>query len=447
MEPVTSRKTKRLLYFLGHKKQSKSAMITRVCKNYETVSTVHTGESATRTLANLYNLHAVRGALNDNGELIADTAMSGPHHYFGFLDPTKHHTIGADMLYREVNPPLCRTTPTLRPPPQRPPVPAEPIMRIAGYRWRSGHNLEVPNPEYVDTTTGEALQTDSLFDAPGILELPVGYLLFKLITDAYRYDLSAFRAQIVPNREPFAFDPLLVSANRHAQHKLRVVTYNYGKDYVDGYLLTPPSCDSNRGEGSGIFIERHEFVQAITPLSTDCGGYVILGRENNGFLELIVVTIPFGYTLLVEPWAIHGDSTLTGMHMMAMTGNHEAMRTADTVFMKHEGRSVNCMAYPYVSPSYVAPDFFSADYRPKLYSSSIPSLIVEKPATLLLTSDKMPLSELLVHDHREKEEIYNSLSVFEKMYWRPVILTGNKSVGWTKTLGTELPYASSSCSR
>jgi hypothetical protein len=200
---------------------------------------------------------------------------------------------------------------------------------------------------------------------------------------------------------------------------------------VGGYLLKPG--------GSGIFIERHEFIQAITPYTADCGGYVILGREVGDILELIAVTIPFGFTLLVEPWAIHGDSTLTGMHMMAMTGNHEAMKTADTVFMKHGGRSVNCTAYPYVSPSYVAPDFFSVDYRPKLYSSSIPSLIAEKPEPLLLTSDKMPLSELLVHDHLEKEEIYNSLSVFEKMYWRPVILTGDKTVGWTKTLGTELP--------
>lgn len=86
--------------------------------------------------------------------------------------------------------------------------------------------------------------------------------------------------------------------------------------------------------GSGVFIERHEFIQAITPMSKECSGYVILGTKTNDSLVLIAVTIPFGHTLLVEPWAIHGDSTLRGMYSMAMTGNHYAMRTADTVFMK-----------------------------------------------------------------------------------------------------------------
>jgi len=88
--------------------------------------------------------------------------------------------------------------------------------------------------------------------------------------------------------------------------------------------------------GSGVFIERHEFIQAITPMSKECSGYVILGTKTNDSLVLIAVTIPFGHTLLVEPWAIHGDSTLRGMYSMAMTGNHHAMRTADTVFMKYK---------------------------------------------------------------------------------------------------------------
>ena len=36
--------------------------------------------------------------------------------------------------------------------------------------------------------------------------------------------------------------------------------------------------------GSGIFIEKHEFIQSITPLNDQCGGYIILGRETN-YLE------------------------------------------------------------------------------------------------------------------------------------------------------------------
>jgi hypothetical protein len=56
----------------------------------------------------------------------------------------------------------------------------------------------------------------------------------------------------------------------------------------------------------------------------------MLGREvtaNDGrsHLELIACPVPFGFTLLVDVGSIHGDSTLTGLYMMAMTGNHKAM--------------------------------------------------------------------------------------------------------------------------
>ena len=70
-------------------------MITRVCKNYETISDILAGECATRTLLNLYNLHSIRGCLQNN-VLILDTSMSGPHHYFGFILATDYHIIKFD---------------------------------------------------------------------------------------------------------------------------------------------------------------------------------------------------------------------------------------------------------------------------------------------------------------------------------------------------------------
>ena len=77
----TSHNTKRLIYFKGHNKQKNSVLITQICKNYETCSKIFTGECASRTFWNLYNLHTVRGLLNTNNELIYTTSMSGPHHY------------------------------------------------------------------------------------------------------------------------------------------------------------------------------------------------------------------------------------------------------------------------------------------------------------------------------------------------------------------------------
>lgn len=192
-----------------------------------------------------------------------------------------------------------------------------------------------------DTSSGAA---DSLFDSPGILVLETPELRFPLVADPHLFDLSPFHAQVVPNNVPFAFDQELVARYQHAQHRLRVVTYNYGDEYQNEYLM----------HGSGIFIERHEFIQAITPLTPECGGFVMLGREvvvvddddnqsdgQKKTLELVACPVPYGYTLLVDVGSIHGDSTLTGLYMMAMTGNHIAMRTADSVFLKHRATHHN----------------------------------------------------------------------------------------------------------
>lgn len=61
----------------------------------------------------------------------------------------------------------------------------------------------------------------------------------------------------------------------------------------------------------------------------------------------MAVPIPFGYTMLVEPHAIHGDSCMRGMHMMSMTGDHHAMGTADTVYLKNaiNKRNINVTCY------------------------------------------------------------------------------------------------------
>lgn len=425
-EIVTSDKSKRLIYFVGHKKQEKSVLITKVCKNYETLSTLYKGEAATRTLSNLYNLHTVRGRRNNKGELIFDTSMSGPHHYFGYIDPIKFHTIEFNRdytfpLYREYNQCIPSQTPKLI-------LPQSKIVTIEKCKWHSGNKLSEEfnddlknkyglksiDKQYAYISENKMLIEDSLFESPGILEMSIEEIRLPLIRDGYNFDLTPFRAQIVPNNEPFTFNQELVNKYNHAQHKLRVVTYNYGENYVKDYLMN----------GSGIFIERHEFIQAITPVNNNCGGYVILGREIKDTrvlkeiqLELIAVTIPFGYTLLVDVGAIHGDSTLTGLYMMAMTGNHNAMKTADTVFMKHSsGKNVECIT------------------EPKLFS--VPTL---PGKNFLLTSDQLSLNELKKEDIKEKINIIKSLGLIQRFYWEPVILTGTPNMGWTKTLGKTLP--------
>jgi hypothetical protein len=349
--------------------------------------------------------------------------MSGPHHYFGWIDPRKYHTLEFNInntfpLYREYREykPIKISKPL---------IPSTSIVLIEDYKWHCGNkmsneikekfqrNYGLGGNQYTYMNKNKMIIEDSLFESPGILEMNRERIIFPVINDGYNYDLSPFRAQIVPNNEPFTFNQELIDKYEHAQHKLRVVTYNYGNNYVRDYLM----------EGSGIFIERHDFIQAITPVDNNCGGYVILGRElkthKSSQLELIAVTIPFGYTLLVDVGAIHGDSTLTGLYMMAMTGNHNAMKTADTVFMKHvSGKNVKCITEP-ILPSGLVPTLSGNNF--------------------LLTSDKLSLHKLKDLDTKEKVNITSSLGIIQKMYWQSVILTGTPNIGWKKTLGQSLP--------
>eukprot|EP00122_Pirum_gemmata_P009346 Pgem_evm1s8636 len=90
--PITKTETKRIIYFRGFKHEKNSVLITKVCNDFETFSALPIGESASRTLWNLYNLHAVRGCLIED-KLDFLSSMSGPHHYFGWISPRDYHII------------------------------------------------------------------------------------------------------------------------------------------------------------------------------------------------------------------------------------------------------------------------------------------------------------------------------------------------------------------
>jgi len=292
---------------------------------------------------------------------------------------------------------------------------------------------------------------DSLFEYPGVLEFDTEELSFLPLTEAHTYDLSSFHAQVVPNDQPFAFNRAGVDDYEHAQHRLRVITYCYGPRYVSDYLMA----------GNGIFIERHDFIQSITPMLPTCGGAVLLGRlvdidddddvekeeeekekekEAGGLpprqkqaLQLIAVRVPFGYTLLVEPQSIHGDSLMTGMFLMSMTGNHVAMATADTVFMKHKESSKN-----------LAISFTDREKEDLNEDGSFRFQVSDMPRHLrpVVTSSQVPLQEVKEIDRQLKEEITDTVrssSIFgavKSLVWQPVIATSSR---WEKTLGLSLP--------
>lgn len=356
--PITTMNTQRLIYFQGHPKQNGSMMITQICDQYQTISLLIKGipECASRTLSNLVNLHAVRGNLID-GILDLDSAMIGPLKYYGYIDPHDTHTIIDGIYHRDHI--SVREIDSTNGDSKLLPV-------IDTYSLIGEWNSNIPD----DGT----LATDSIFKRNGFLNTQLDYLTLPVLTDPHLYDLSSFAIQIVKNNTPFSFNQKLIKQYPHAQHKLRVITYYYGPNYVSNYLMN----------NNGVFIEKHDFIQAITPLHNTCGGYVIVGRERDSKLELLAVTIPFGYTLLVKPRAIHGDSNLVGLYMMAMTGNHTAMATADTVYMKNK----------YGTPLQI---YFND-------TTQQPKLDLPREYQPLITSNKMTFDEL---KNRERELIVN----------------------------------------
>lgn len=395
---------KRCIYFKGHRDEKDSAHIAGVCTDCSTLPSLNL-ECATRTLLNLYNLHTVRGNIINN-TLDIKSSMSGPHMYYGHLDPKKRY-----ILEIIDNHPLFKSLNEIKNNSIQIDVPEEYILTCQDTNWIKGkhlskediikYNLVDVNHSYIDVDNKTS--PDSLFTYPGILEMNEITMNIPFIQDPQNYNLSSFGVQMVKNDNGFTFNQNLIKKYIHAQHPLRVITYHYGSNYVKDYLLN----------NSGLFLEKHEFIQLITPSNKLCGGYVILGRYIGDDLQLIRISIPYGYSLLVDVLALHGDSGLIGDYIMCMTGHHIAMSTSDTVYLKNKLTYKNVMI-----------DGETLDYQ----------------SHLLLTSQQMTKEQLIIEDQKLYRQMIknvnkdNKLYMYQKMIWNPVIMTPNNKQ-WTKTKG------------
>jgi hypothetical protein len=252
--------------------------------------------------------------------------------------------------------------------------PREVARRAALYRERHG----------VEKALG-----DSLFDSPGLLEVsdprdPARSVIefpSAAVDDATALDLAPFRCRLVRNDQPF-----LLHNERNGEgggvetdpkDDPRPVTYEYKPGYAKR-CVGGGASEGGDSAAAGLFLEHHwGFRQTMTPLDPLCGGFIVVARfadGRNGLadyeedgrrgppifrdadnddgdatprrptirrLEMLAVRVPFGWTIIIDPGCIHGDSTFRGLYMMAMTTNHVAMATADTVFVKHAATKRN----------------------------------------------------------------------------------------------------------
>jgi hypothetical protein len=251
-----------------------------------------------RTWRQMRNLAVVRG--------VRGQGMVGPLDFFGDLrSPGK-----ADYKFT-ITPDTLETTQVPRAlnlyTPRKPSVPVDNCVYITPFEWLSG------------VTGDNHAQKGSLFPAPGELRIPVHDIRLPEF-DATQFDLSPFGASLVCTDRP-------ITVSTHpTELDMRLISYHFDKDYAQRQIE----------RGPGLFLEQHSFSQLMIPMTRESGGVVMLARRVGETLVVIGVQIPSGWCLIIEPWCIHGDTTLYGKYVMGMTSDHVVMSTADTVFLKHE---------------------------------------------------------------------------------------------------------------
>lgn len=222
MEAQTSILTKRILFLYDKQIQ----LTVKICKNHETISSIILGDNefATRTWLNLKNLKVIRGNI-ENGKLIIETSMTGPHEYFGWVCPFDTFIIRDNIFYK-VNQSIINQ--------EKETLPKHYVLKVRDFNWQS-HCLKTSK--------------NSLFTSPGLLYInDINQMNFNIIENPQDYDLSSFKVQVVNNEAPFSFKN--IRDIKDAQYKLRVITYFYGHKYASHYLSTT----------DGHFIEQHLFT-------------------------------------------------------------------------------------------------------------------------------------------------------------------------------------------
>lgn len=266
-------------------------------------------ESATRSWLRMRNLVAVRG--------VPGASMIGPADYFGNLE-TPHRYLYT-IHFQSWNPipefrrfPIHPETMVMMDEKLWHDLDAKDSVRIRG-QWKS-HELDKDKNLF-----GGA----SLFPRSGLFLLEDEKDILLPNFDPRWAKLERFRARLVRNDVPFCITARAIPV----ADEYRLVTYVYGSGYAERQIK----------HGGGLFLESHAFSQFITPMNRQCSGYVLLAVPVTGHIhdyDLLAIHIPYGWTLIIDPGCIHGDTTLVGHFLMGMTSNHRTMASADTVFLR-----------------------------------------------------------------------------------------------------------------
>lgn len=135
--------------------------------------------------------------------------------------------------------------------------------------------------------------------------------------------LAYFGATLIPVNQS-------ISNFNTSPYPLCFVSYQFMPDYIEQYVLQP-------NKGGGVFVETHDFPHVFVPMSPDCRGGLILGREvGQQQFEFSAFSIPYGYAMHIKSNVIHGDSFFVGEYAITLTERSKA----STVLMRKADESI-----------------------------------------------------------------------------------------------------------
>jgi hypothetical protein len=145
---------------------------------------------------------------------------------------------------------------------------------------------------------------------------------------------DSFRIPVVTaTKENVAYYGLTLVENGQAvellsnEFSMVLAKYHYAKNYQNDFLTDVTG-------GGGYFVETHNFPHIHAPLSSDCGGYMTIGKRLSADkFNFTAFRIPYGYALHTPANTIHGDGTIVGEHAITVA---ITSAEADTVLFYNE---------------------------------------------------------------------------------------------------------------
>lgn len=158
--------------------------------------------------------------------------------------------------------------------------------------------------------TGDWQNQESTFNANANILGGMGMLVLHdnqsvqiPVVTATRENLAFYNACLLSIDDTLVFE---------TQQDLPLTETTIGSDYVSLYLSQPQG-------GGGEYIEHHAEPHLWAPKHANCGGHILLGKQEEDQFYFTGFRIPFGHAIYLSPHTLHSDAYLIGDYLVVYT--------------------------------------------------------------------------------------------------------------------------------